>query len=460
MWEIKREENKQLDAERDLDLLNINQVLLSRSGRRFIFNGNMGKFLEEYLCPLFGVDISQPVNSGNKKVDSKNFPNWAASKHRFSKYLFAGRLFEQIGQMDKAEQFYKRALEIAEDDSQCSVAKRYLADLYYKESVSRKELEAIDLYEQCIGSSKKLLERANLKVSISNIYRRRGKDYFVKSLQKIEDAQREFESILGSECEKEISALTLSEEDKKSYLDYARCLNVHGLILYSLGKHLDAGNLCLRSARIKSLLGDVDGVGESENAVSIIFTQEGRNLINQMKMDEGIRKFFEAIEHAKRALDSRRKIGNSRGYAQNCRNIAWPYSELMKHTLDETERLKYFGEARNGYKAGISSWNRLKNPPSGEVVLFSNLLARLYIDFCFRTRDLEQKKKQVQEIVQDIIPRYRWMILDDPISGKITKSDKRVPTAENNLKDIKNLLEEFGLFSEVEMIKEMLEELS
>ncbi len=460
LWEIEKEENKSLDKERDLDLLNIDKVFLTRSGRRFRFNGNLGKFIEEELCPLFGLDISHSTSIEKKKRINKNFAKWAASRDKFDSYVFIGRLFEQVGQRDRVEQFYKKALAMAMDDSQRIVAKISLADFYYKESISGKEIEAIDLYEQCIESSKKPLERASLMVSISNIQRRQGKDYFSAALQKIEEAKKEFESILGTEYKRDASTPPLSEEDKVNYLDYARCLNVYGLILYGFGRLHDARNLCLRSAEIKSILGDVDGIGESENAISITLTQEGRNLVNQMKKDESIQKFFEAIEHAKKALDSRRKIGNFRGYAQNCRNIAWPYSELMKQTLDESERQKYFDEARNGYKAGISSWNRLKNPPPGEVVLFSNLLARLYIDFYSRMQDRGQKKKQAREIAQEIVPMYRRMILEDPISKKIAKGDRRTPTAENNLKEIKNLLEEVKLYLDVKGIEMMLKELS
>lgn len=113
-----------------------------------------------------------------------------------------------------------------------------------------------------------------------------------------------------------------------------------------------------------------------------------------------------------------------------------------------------------GYIAGISAWNRLRNPPAGEVVLFSNLLARLYIDFCLMMQDQEKKEKCVQVLDQEIIPRYRNMILEDTISKKVAQSDGRAPTAENNLKEIKNLFEEAKLSSETKEIEKLLNELS
>jgi tetratricopeptide (TPR) repeat protein len=391
---------------------------------------------------------------------SENFSKWATGKNEFDKHVFIGRLFEQVGQRDKAEKFYKEALKIAKNDSQRVIVKINLAELYYKESIPGKEDDAITLYTQCISSSRNPLERASLKTNISNIQRRRGKDYYSDSLQKAEEAKRDFESILDTEFEKEALALSLSENDKKNYLEYAKFLNVYGLVLYSLEKLPEARSSCLRSAEIKSYFGDVDGIGESENAVSIIFTREGRNLINQNKVDDGRLKFKEAIRHASTAIDSRRKIGNIRGYAQNCRNIAWPNSELMKLTTDEDERLKYFEAARDGYTTGISYWNRLKNPPAGEVVLFSNLLAQLYIDFCSTLHDHERKEKWIRVLAQDIIPRYGNMIVVDIISRKVAQSDKRVPTAENNLKRIKNLFEEAELSTETAEVEKMLNELS
>lgn len=458
-WEIEREENKPLDVDRDLDLLNLDKTLLTRDGLKLRFDGNLGKYIDKEMCPALQIDISH-ISPNNEKKNGNNFSNWATGKSEFDRFVFVGRLFEQIGQRDRAEQFYLKALEIAKDDSQHIIAKINLADLYYKESVPGKEKDTIALYEQCITFSRKTLEQCSLKVSISNIQRRRGKDYFPDSFEKIDEAKKEFELILDTEFEKKELASVISEENRANYLEYANCLNVYGLILYSLGNLSEARSSCLRSAEIKSFLGDINGIGESENAVSIICTQEGRNLISQVKIDEGIKRFCEAIEHAKKALDSRRKIGNFRGYAQNCRNLAWPFSELMKLSLDEYKRQKYFDEAKNGYKAGISAWNRIRSPPPGEIVLFSNLLAKLYIDFCSRTQDREKKEQRVKELAQEIIPRYKKMILDDVISRKMAKIDKRTPTAENNLREIKNLLEENGLHSDAEEAEKILNELA
>lgn len=437
-WEIEREENKPLDEERDLGLININEALLQRR-KKYKFVGDLGVFMKAKLYPQFGIEIGWP--SGRVPKESEAFSRWAVERGKFERCVFLGRLFEEARNWDRAIQFYNNALDEAKTNSQRVRAKRRLADLYYRESIPGKEDEAVGLYEQCIDSSEDTLEKASLKASISNVQRRRGKDYFSDSYSNADVAKREFESALG-------------KKDRRGNLDYARCLNIYGLILYSLGRFDEARKSFLDSIELKEALGDVDGMAESENALSLTFTQEGRKLIGQGKEEESRTKFLEAIDHARMALASRRKIGNYRGYAQNCRNIAWPYSELMKLVSEEHQRQEYFKEASNGYKAGISSWNRFRPPPPGEIVLFSNLLAGLHIDFCYKTQDQEQKEKWAQEVV----PRYE-VLLRDPMRKDMARSDKRVPTAEQNLQRVRDLLTELNLYPEEKEADRMLKEL-
>jgi NAD-dependent SIR2 family protein deacetylase/tetratricopeptide (TPR) repeat protein len=446
LWEKEREENKLLDEERNLDLFNVNEVLLQR-GKKFVFSGNLGEFIKVKLIPLLGI---KPLSFDKEKAregrtkESEVFFRWAKGKEKFERYLFLGRLFEQAGNLNKGIESCNKALGEAKNDFQLIRAKQKLADLHYRRQEGNDEEEASKLYEQCINSSKDPLERASLKASLSNVLRRRGKDFYPEAYDKAEEAKREFEANLDK-----VESLSEMGREKKE-LDFARCLNIHGLALYSLGKFEEARKSCLDSIKIKQGLGDVDGIAESENVISLTFTQEGRRL----KEEEAKEKFFKAVEHASRALDSRRKIGNFRGYAQNSRNLAWPNSELMKLVLIEDEKQEYFKEARNGYKAGISYWDRFHPAPPVESVLFRNLLARLYIDFCSQTQDDEQKKRWSQEV----IPIYR-VILEDPKRKQVAKEDKRTPTAEQNLEDIKEILKEVNLDSEQKEVKRMLKEL-
>ncbi|MBT9139071.1 MAG: hypothetical protein DDT31_01651 [Syntrophomonadaceae bacterium] len=366
-------------------------------GKKFVFSGNLGEFINVKLLPLLGIENlsfdEEKAREKGKATESEAFFRWAKGKEKFEKHLFLGRLFEQAGNLNKGIESCNKALGEAKNDFQLIWAKQKLADLYYRRQEGNDEEEASKLYEQCINSSKDPLERASLKASLSNVLRRRGKDFYSEAYDKAEEAKREFEANLAK-----VESFSEMERRKKK-LDFARCLNIHGLALYSLGKFEEARKSCSDSIKIKQDLGDVDGIAESENAISLTFTQEGRRL----KQEEAKEKFFKAVDHARRALDSRRKIGNFRGYAQNSRNLAWPNSELMKLALREYERQEYFKEARNGYKAGISYWDRFYPAPPVESVLFRNLLSRLYIDFCSQTQDEEQKKRWSQEL----IPIYR-----------------------------------------------------
>lgn len=445
LWETEREENKPLDEKRNLDLLNINEVLLQR-GKKFIFSGNLGEFINVKLLPLLGVkNLSfdeEKAREKGKAKESGAFFRWAKSKEKFERYLFLGRLFEQAGNLNKGIESCSKALGEAKNDFQLIRAKQKLADLYYRRQEGNDEEEASKLYEQCINSSKDPLERASLKASLSNILRRRGKDFHSEAYVTAEKAKEEFET-------------DISEGKRKDKgLDYARCLNIHGLALYSLGKFEEARKSCSDSISVKQDLGDVDGISESENAISLAFTQEGRRLKDQGNEEEAKDKFFKAVEHAIRALDCRRKIGNFRGYAQNSRNLAWPNSELMKLASKEDERQEYFKKARDGYKAGIHYWDRFYPAPATESVLFRNLLAGLYFDFCSLTEDQEQKKRWAQEV----IPIYR-MILGYPKRKQKAKEDKRTPTAEQNLENIKEILKEVNLDSEQKEAESMLKEL-
>ena len=450
LWEIEKEENKPLEEKRNLELLNMNKVLLQR-GRKFVIIGNLGEFIKVKLLPLLGVEIDEEKikEKAKEKEEAKErgiFFTWAKSKGKFEKYLFLSRLFEQAGDLNKAIKCCDKALKEVKNEQQLIKAKERKADLYYKRQEGDDEEKACELYKECINLSKDPLERARLKTSLSNVLRRRRKH--LESYNAAKEAKREYEENLDK-----MESLG-EEERKKKKLDYARCLNIYGLSLYSLGKFEEARESFSESIKIKQELGDVDGIAESENAISLTFTQEGRRLITQEKKGEAKEKFFKAIEHAEKALDCRRKVGNFRGYAQNSRNLAWPYSELMKLASNEDEKQKYFKKARDGYKAGISYWNRFYPAPPTESILFRNLLAKLYIDFCSITQDEKEKEKWAQEV----IPPYRE-IVEDPERRQKAKEDPRQPTAEQNLKDLIKILKEIGLNTEAIEAEKMLNRL-
>lgn len=436
-WELEQEENKPLEQERNIGHININH-LLSVRGKSYKFKGDLGKLLGTRLCADLGISSDLPTRrithdmlSLNRWV-KKEVPEW-------KRYLFVSRLFEEALRWDKAIEFCQQAISSASVEQ--LTMQRRLADIYYKDATPEASEKAVQLYRQLVDSLDAGKVGASLKTSIANVLRRRGKGWLDKAHQKAAEALKEFES-------------SLRELEREKDSEYARCLNVYGLSLYSKRKYDEARRFFESSIRIKSELGDVDGIAESENAFSMALTQEGRCLLDAGQVDQARAKFLEATDHAKAALEARRRIGNWRGYAMNCRNLAWPYSELMKITDREENKKDYFAKARDGYKAGISAWMRITPPPPTEVVTSStNILVALYNDFCRHTNDQEEKRKWALEGLQ----AYRRMLEEPKLKDK-ARSETRSPTSQQNLHRIREFLVEMGLSEEAKEAEEILKQ--
>jgi len=286
------------------------------------------------------------------------------------------------------------------------------ADIYYKEATPESSERAIEFYQRRVNSLNAGNVRASLKTNITNVLRRRGVGWLDQAHEKATEAINEFES-------------TVSESEKETNLEYASCLNIYGLSLYSQGKYDEAKTFFQRSILIKNNMGDVNGIAESENAFSLALTQEGRRLLTAGHKDQAIEKLVEAVEHARAAVEARRKIGNRRGYAQNCRNLAWPNSELMKISDSEDKIKEYFFKAKDGYTAGLSTWLRITPPPPTEIVTFTNILVALYNDFCRQIDDQEAKKKWTLEGLH----AYHRLLVELNLIDK-ARSETRAPTAQ------------------------------
>ena len=434
-WELDQEESKPLEQERDIELVNINH-LLSMRGESYKFIGNLGKLLETRLCADLGITFDVPTRRMSHKILSLD--RWARRTPAWRRHLFVSRLFEEGLRWDKAVEFCQKAAKAPSAEQ--VTAQRRLADIYYKEATPEASENAIQLYQQSVDSLDAGRVRASLKASIANVLRRRGGSWLDEAYEKAAEAIKEFES-------------STTEFEREADLEFARCLNIYGLSLYSKSKYDKARRFFENSIRIKTKLGDVDGIAESENAFSIALTQEGRRLLAAGQVDQAKAKFLEAIEHARAAVEARRKIGNRRGYAQNYRNLAWPYSELMKMSDREENRKEYFAKARDGYKAGITAWMRITPPPPTEVVTFTNILVALYNDFCRMTDDQEEKREWVLEGLQV----YR-RVLEEPKLKDKALSETRPPSAQQNLHQIQELLLVMGLSAKAKEAEEMLKQ--
>jgi tetratricopeptide (TPR) repeat protein len=432
-WELEQEENKPLDQERDLGLLNINHFLTNR-GRSYKIKGDLGKLLEARLCADLGITYDIPAHL--VPLEMSSLDTWAKHVPMWKRHLYISRLFEEGIRWDKAIEFCQKAARVPLAE-QLTVQQRQ-ADLYYKEATPEASEKAIQFYQQRVEALSAGSTRANLKTNIANVLRRRGVGWLDQAHEKATEALKEFES-------------SLLEPEREKSLEYANCLNIYGLSLYSQRKYDEAKTYFQRSIHIKEPLGDVNGIGESENAYSLVFTQEGQRFVKAGQKDEAIQKFIQAIEYAKTAVEARRKIGNRRGYAQNCRNLAWPNSELMKISESQEKIQEYFLKARDGYIAGLSTWLHITPPPPTEVVTFTNILVALYIDFCRKTSDRDEQKKWAL-VGLNVYNRF----ITEPKLKDQARLDVRAPTAKQNLNNVQELLLTLGLPEEAKKAEEMI----
>jgi len=448
----KEEELSKPPPERNWKIINVNSFLLSRD-QAFKFIGNSSEYVRNRLCPLIGIASDIPI-AEESTGSYDTFKRWAENIEGYKRGIFIGRLFEHIGHWDKAELYYKEALYIAEqrkNKEQLVTVKQRLADLYYRQDIWEKENKASQIYEGCIPIYESLgddFKAADVKVDIANVKRRQG-DY-QGSKEWAEKAQRQLQQIYESIRDKE------GEEYGKYKLGYARCLNVLGLAqLRGSEEELEKGlEHCQESRRIKDSEGDKSGVAESENAIALLLTAQGRQLLKE-NPELAARKFYEAIDHLEKAIDIRIRFGFYRGCAQHRRNIGDAYRELM--TI-EKEKEDFFQKAEANYKDGIYLWNFIKpKGPVGEILHYNQRLARLYADFVGIMSEKEERKKYNLEIISI----YGNKILSDPeILQELKANNRELETARNVLERTKRSCEEMDLPAEVEEIGRLFEKLA
>lgn len=448
----KEEEQSKPPQERNWRIINVNSFLLKRD-EASKFTGDSSEYVRNKLCPLIGIISDVPIVK-ESIAGYDTFKQWAENIDNFKRDIFIGRLFEHVGRWDKAELYYKEAINISTKEGkreQLVVAKQRLADLYYRQDIWEKENEAIEIYEESVSIYKELgndFKAAGLKVDIANVKRRQG-DYS-GSKEWAEKAQRELQQIYEPIRKEE------GEEYREYKLGYARCLNVLGLAqLRGPKEELEKGlEYCGESRGIKEREGDKGGVAESENAVALLLTAQGRQLSKE-NPELAAGKFYEAIDHLEKAIDIRIRYGFYRGCAQHRRNIGDAYRELMKI---KEEKESFFQKAEANYKDGIYLWNLIKpKGPVGEILHYNQRLAGLYADFV----DLIPGKEQKEKYSREIISIYKNEMLSNPeILQELKVNNRELGTARTILEKTKKLYEEMDLPVEVEEIDKLLEKLA
>ena len=224
---------------------------------------------------------------------AQNVPAW-------KRLFFISRLVEEAGRLDMAVEFCEKA---GHDPSiEQLVLWERLADIYYKKTDRENSEKAIQLYQQCVDSLPSGIRRAKINSRISNVLRRLGSS-------RLDEAHD-----IGLNAINEYDSVT-SQTEKEADLDYPRSLNIYALSLSGRQQFDEARDLFEESKRIKKPLGDVEGIAESDNALSIAYIQEGRSLASSGNNHDRNHKLWNARTLPVDAVAPKRKLGHTRDYA-------------------------------------------------------------------------------------------------------------------------------------------------
>jgi len=442
------EEKKPWDGKRtNWGLINVNRFLLKRS-KFFKFVGDSSKFVRNNLCPSHRVDIIGPKDT--KEYKQGSFAQWCKKNiEEFKRDIFIGRLFEQVGEWGNAIDYYEKAKNDAKREENKKgelIARKKIADIYYKQTELGKEEEAIRIYEALIKDIKdsENLEDidvivANLKVEIANVNRRLGK--YPTNLKRWRD-----------EFKKEIEVLR-----NKDMKGYAVGLVTLGLAnLRGSEEDIKFGlRDCKESRKIRKDTGDKDGEADSDNGIGLLLIELGKKLSNK-NQEIAKKKFNDAISHLQNAIRIRKPYGFFRGCAQHYRNIGDAYKGLMNIGQNEEEKSYYLEEAKKSYEESIN-YILLVRPiaPIGEVLNWRQRISWLYNDFRKLTGDVERKKRCISKIIS-IYKKDLNLFRDQRMLHEIKHKDKEKKTAEDILKETNRYCEEMGMQPESQEIENIL----
>ncbi len=409
----------------DRENINGNQVLL-RSAYFFKVLGNTSEFLLHELSAL----VKTQMKSGSRpKSPRDKFQQWVKTIDEIHLNMFIGRLFDHLGNWDRAENYYGRSMEIAKATSKIESfvrAKSILADLYARQTQIDKEKLAIQMYHECISqfSGKASATAIALKFDIANVERRLG--IYPPDLKKWTADMLQGMDLLR----------------KKSIGQYTGCLNILGLAhLRGDQNDLETGlRYSTESRKIKKKIGDKEGEAAAENAISLLLLAQGRQLV---KIDQILakRKFKSAIHHLRNAFDIRIRYGFFRGCAQNYRNMGDAYREMMKIADSSKSRSGYLKKAEQYYENAIRYLDIVKPaPPPGEIVNWKQGIAGLHNEYYKLTNNVREQRRSLARIVflykEDLDILHNKTILRE-----ITHKEKELVKAKNILEETKKVCE-------------------
>jgi AAA ATPase domain/Domain of unknown function (DUF4062) len=255
-----------------------------------------------------------------------------------------------------------------------------IARAYDKQYGKSKAELVIQYYNDAYEKYMKLgrpLEASEAKIELVNFKRR--------ALKKLKEAKKN--------CEEAKKTLESMNENSYSYkLLYARCLNILGLIYSGLGEPElveQCQNLFQQSIKYKKEVGDLDGIGESENSLGLFLRNKANGDLNKIN---------EAINHLNVALEIRKSIGNYRGTAQLCRNLGMCYTDRISLIKDEMRKEENYQLAKKSYADGINYWGQRKGiPPIEELLEFKYRLGELEINYGNKEKGIKTLEELQEE---------------------------------------------------------------
>ncbi len=356
--EKKKEERRGPGEQRSWKIINTNGFLVRRKNSCKIV-GDWPKLVKDVICPILGVDVRR-IPSVSKPADrDEEFAQWVSRTTGYEKSMIMGRLYHSLYDLNGAESYYTKALYETTDDAKKATAGRRLGDLCLIPSTAIGDEKAIAAYAESLKIYERLSDKfstACAATDLANALRRR---------KRYSEAMRYAQQAVGL-LENQTPSGSLIEAHK---LAYARCLNVMGLVYFGLASEKDllvASELCEKSKLIKEDLGDVEGIGDSENALGLILGEHAW-LAARNNRQETTPLFQHAIDHLRSAIDRRKKTGNTRGCFQHCRNLGLIHSRLASLSTGPSEKKNYVRLTKKDFKDGMSYLNNTKpEPPPGD----------------------------------------------------------------------------------------------
>jgi len=359
------EESKTPGEKRNWETINVNSFILKRD-KAFKFVGDSSRFVEDTVCPDFGIDTGLANRSEPAEEQDEEYVRWILGISSYKRNLIAGRLYQSLYDLEKSESFYKQGHDSARGVQQRAIALRRLGQVYLIPSTRDGDERAIETFQEALtilNEPDDSFEMVSTKTDLSNVLRRRRR--FPEATKYIEEANQMFQKdILPSD----------GKEDEDHTLAYSRCLNVFGLVHFGLGadskseEHLQTGlKLCEKGRWLKEKFGDVDGVAESDNASALILIEQAR--LPGKSKQKAARLLNTALGNLERAINARERIGNFRGCFQQCRNLGLAHSRMANLAVDRSKKERYTRLVRKDYEDGMSYLNRIRpEPPPGEIL--------------------------------------------------------------------------------------------